>query len=48
MILLFHFVRHRVLSCWVFLSPFSGIEEQLNAVQAKAAELFWVNDDLVQ
>ena len=47
MILLFHFVQCCVLSCRVFLSPFSGIEEQLNAAQAEVAELCRVNDDLV-
>jgi hypothetical protein len=35
-----------VFSCRVFLSPFSAVEEQLNIVQAKAAELRQANDDL--
>jgi hypothetical protein len=47
MILLFHFMQHRVLSCRVSLSPILGIKEQLNVVQAEAMGLHRVNDDLV-
>ena len=39
-------MRHRVLSCRVFLIPFSAVEKQLNTTQAKVAELHRANDDL--
>ena len=43
-----HATRRPLFSCRVFLSPFIGIEEQLNATQAEAVELRQVNDDLVR
>jgi hypothetical protein len=39
-------MRRHVFSCRVFFSPFSAVEKQLNAAQAKATELRRAKDDL--